>query len=133
MERKTKRIAVIGMGRSGTSFVTNFLAACGVYVDEAGPEKYEHPMGRRINDTILEEEFGAKKGFPYGKLPEGRIEVPEKWHKEAEEFIEFMDERAEKAGISAYWAFKDPRTTVLHELWVHHFDIVIGVFRAPEE
>jgi hypothetical protein len=39
-----------------------------------------------------------------------------------------MDERA--AGRP--WTFKDPRTTVLHDLWLEHFPRAIGVFRRAD-
>lgn len=126
-----RRIVVLGMGRSGTSFLTRFLAECGVYVDEVS-DKYEHSGARRINEAILQELFGARPGRPYGNLPEGEIRVPVTWHARATEFIEYMDGQASKIE-GRYWAFKDPRTTILHSLWVSHFDVIVGIFRAPEQ
>ncbi len=127
-----KRIAVIGMGRSGTSFLTQFLSACGVFVDEVS-DKFEHSLTRQINDAILKEEFGAKAGLPYGRLPAGEIEVAGDWHRKSREFIEYMDRRAAAESTSPYLVFKDPRTTVLHTLWTDHFDIIVGIFRRPEQ
>lgn len=127
-----KRIAVIGMGRSGTSFITQFLSECGVYVDEVG-DKFEHTLTRQINDAILEQEFGAKHGLPYGKLPDAELELSEKWHKKTKEFIAYIDAQAAEKSTSPYLAFKDPRTTVLHTLWIDYFDIVVGIYRRPEQ
>jgi hypothetical protein len=30
------------------------------------------------------------------------------------------------------WGFKDPRTTILHDLWLKHMDVLVGVFRRPD-
>ena len=58
-----KRIAVIGMGRSGTSFITQFLSECGVYVDEVG-DKFEHTLTRQINDAILDQAPTCSRSRP---------------------------------------------------------------------
>lgn len=131
-EPRLKRIVILGMGRSGTSFLTGCLAKCGVYVDEVS-DKFEHTRSRAINDTILRELYGARHGLPYGKLPAPEIQLPELWHQRAREFIAYMEERAQDAGASKYWTFKDPRTTVLHSLWLSHFDVIVGIFRSPEQ
>jgi len=131
-QQRLKRIVVLGMGRSGTSFLTGCLAKCGVYVDEVS-DKFEHTQSKLINDTILREDYGARHGLPYGKLPDAEIQLPQVWHDKAREFVDYMETRAREAGASTYWSFKDPRTTVLHSLWMSHFDIVVGIFRTPEQ
>ena len=77
MERPIQRIAIIGMGRSGTSFLTRFLGKSGVYLGELPNKfgKYEHPLGRGINEEILAECFGAREGLPYGRLPTARLQA----------------------------------------------------------
>ena len=130
--QRLKRIVILGMGRSGTSFVTGCLAKCGVYVDEVS-DKFEHTQSRVINDTILRELYGARHGLPYGKLPRRDIQLPEVWHNKAQEFIDYMERRAQEAGAFKYWTFKDPRTTILHSLWISHFDVIVGIFRSPEQ
>lgn len=129
---RLKRIVILGMGRSGTSFLTGCLAKCGVYVDEVS-DKFEHTQSKLINDTILREHYGARHGLPYGKLPAGEIELPQAWHDKAREFVDYMEAQAHAAGASKYWTFKDPRTTVLNRLWIAHFDIIVAIFRAPEQ
>jgi hypothetical protein len=136
MRTAVKRLAVIGMGRSGTSFLARFLAKSGVYFGErpgAKLGKLEHPMGREINDGILAERFGARDGLPYGRLPEAEILVDERWQEKARAFLEYMDRQAEQEGVSGYWGFKDPRTTVLHSLWLDDFDVIVAVFRRPAD
>lgn len=127
-----KRIVIVGLGRSGTSFITEFLSKCGVFLDEVN-WAYEHELARLINDTILAQEFGAKPGLPYGKLPRKEIRLHEYWHRMAQFYIKYMDARAQLDCTSRYWAFKDPRTTLLHSIWVDHFDVIIGMFRSPQE
>jgi hypothetical protein len=127
-----RRIAIVGMGRSGTTYITEFLGKCGVFLDEVN-WAYEHELGRLINDTILEREFGARPGLPYGRLPDHEIKLSDYWHRMARFFVKYMDMRAEREDNIGYWAFKDPRTTVLHSIWLENFDIIIGMFRKPQE
>jgi hypothetical protein len=124
-----KRILIFGMGRSGTSFLANFLALSGVYSGGL-TGKYEHPEGRRINGGILEE-YGARAGLPYGTLPDEEIHAESRVG-EVFKFIEKMDDECNQAGFSQ-WFYKDPRSTVLRSLWQDHFDIFISTFRKPEE
>jgi len=73
-----QRIAIVGMGRSGTTYITEFLGKCGVFLDEVN-WAHEHEMARLINDTILAQEFGARPGLPYGRLPTTEIELSITW------------------------------------------------------
>jgi len=134
VERPIKRIAVIGMGRSGTSFLAQFLAKSGVLFEAPGKKlsKHEHPAAREINEAILAG-YGAKNGRPYGRLPAEEIPVDDRWRPKAAEFIEHMDRIAAGNGGADYWAFKDPRTTVVHSLWLDDFDIVAAIFRHPAD
>jgi hypothetical protein len=133
MERPFERIAVIGMGRSGTSFLAQFLAKSGVCFGERSAKysKFEHPRAREINDAILEERFGAREGLPYGTLPEAEISVDGSWRDKAVDFIAYMDRIVVSEGDFRYWAFKDPRTTILHSLWLDDFDVLVAIFRHP--
>ena len=127
-----QRIVVVGMGRSGTTFLTEFLGKCGVFLDEVN-WAFEHELARLVNDTLLAKEFGARAGLPYGRLPDQEIVSSEYWRTMAAFFVKYMDARMQINGGATSWAFKDPRTTVLHDIWLDHFDVVIGVFRAPQE
>ena len=127
----SRAIAVVGMGRSGTSYVTEFLGACGVFLDEVNWAQ-EHELGRLVNDTFLEREYGARRGRPYGTLPPDPIEPDESWSRLAGQFVAYMSLRAAEEGASA-WAFKDPRTTVLHRMWLGRFDAVVAIYRRPQD
>jgi hypothetical protein len=118
------------MGRSGTSWLAEFLGRCGVFLDRVN-WAHEHELGRLINDTALAREFGARRGLPYGKLPEAEIVLGEYWSDLAQSFAGYMRLRATEEG-AADWAFKDPRTTVLQRIWLPLFDAVVAIFRHPE-
>jgi hypothetical protein len=126
-----RRIVILGMGRSGTTYLTELLDKCGVYVDTVN-WAHEHDLARIINDTLLEREFGARPGLPYGNLPDEEINPSEYWRTLARMYVDYMSGMAEKAG-AASWTFKDPRTTVLGPMWLPHFDVVLGMFRTPQE
>ena len=126
-----KRIAILGMGRSGTTFITEFLDRCGVFVDDVN-WAHEHELARLVNDTALEREYGARPGLPYGELPRDEIVLSEGWRRLAQFFVDYMDLRARERGRDR-WTFKDPRTTILHSIWLDHFDTIIGMYRAPQE
>jgi hypothetical protein len=124
------------MGRSGTSFLANFLGASGVFVDEANlpvkgnPRKFEHPRAREINEAVLDEHFGAGKHPPYGKLPKAEISLDDPWRSKVADFVRYMD-RVAGDGDWQYWAVKDPRITILHSLWLDEFDVIVSIFRNP--
>jgi hypothetical protein len=106
------------------------LAECGVFAGEVGKDKFEHPALREINDTILTQKFGARKGLPYGKLPTTSIRLEPEWHQRAADYVATMDREATSAGATM-WVFKDPRITILDDLWIQYSDIVVGIFRNP--
>ena len=119
------------MGRSGTSFLAQFLETSGVFLDQDLKKgKFEHREAREINDTICAQRFGARSGLPYGRLPDDEIEVGEPWPAKVATFVAQMDAKAEAAG-ARYWAVKDPRVTIFHRLWLPEIDIVVGIFRDP--
>jgi hypothetical protein len=130
---RKRRIAIVGMGRSGTSFLAKFCAKSGIYMGKIKGGKFEHSVGRQINDAILTERFGAREGRPYGSLPPEEIRVDGSWRLTVEEFIRDMDAQAAAIPTARYWGYKDPRTTVLHSLWLDHFDVVVGIFRRPQD
>jgi hypothetical protein len=125
---RPRRIAVVGMGRSGTTFAIDLLGRLGVFLDSVNWAS-EHEDARAINDGYLEQFFGARPGRPYGRLPQGEIRIEDPaWRARVDRFVHAMDERCDRA---QGWAFKDPRTTILWDMWSRHFDVVVGVYRAP--
>ena len=128
MTLELDRIAILGMGRSGTTVLAELLGDAGVYLDDVN-WAYEHEGARAVNDAYLAEKYGARPGLPYGRLPREEILVCDPaWRRKAAEFVDGMDERA--GGL--VWAFKDPRTTVLHDLWLEYFGAVVAVYRRAD-
>ena len=125
-----KGIAITGCGRSGTSFLIKALHANGVSVGRCTGGTLENLEVRAINDSYLANNFKAIKNSqkPYGVLPDDEISVNAEAQQNSKQVINNL-----KSISPNYWAFKDPRTTVLHDMWVKHCDIIIGVFRNPVE
>jgi len=94
-------------------------------------KKYEHKVSYGINYKILDG-YGATAGLPYGKLPAEEIEVEPVWYQPIQAFIIRMDEESRMVK-APYWAYKDPRATVLANLWQGYFDVFLGSFRRPGE
>jgi hypothetical protein len=123
-------IAILGMGRSGTTFLTESLARCGVYVGGVN-WAHEHEGVRAINDELLARFCGARIGtLPYGRIRE--FSIPESYRRRAAEVVEQLGSGRRDSG-APYWAFKDPRTTLLHRLWLDKVDVIMGIFRHPTE
>lgn len=126
-----KGIGIFGCGRSGTSFLIKILHANGVYVGNCTGGTLENLDARSINDPYLSSHFKAIKNssMPYGELPNTEIEVLDYAQEKTSQFANKMN--SECSG--KYWGFKDPRTTILHDMWVKHADYIVGVFRNPYE
>lgn len=124
-----KRILVLGMGRSGTKFVCDYLASSGVFLDTPNWAN-EHPLGRLINDTVFTKAFGARKGLPYGTLPDAEVAVDDETMALAAYFRRYMDLQAAACGAEC-WAFKDPRSTILRRMWEPDMHHIVAVFRDP--
>ena len=131
-KRSLKRIVIFGMGRSGTSFLTGCLAKCGVYVDEVS-DNFEHTRSRAINDTILQELYGARHGLPYGKLPAEEIKLPDIWHVKVREVVDSMEAHPVRqlynAGVPIVINTDDPsffQTTLTRE-----YQLAAVVFNLP--
>ena len=124
-------IGILGCGRSGTSFLIKILHANGVEVGNCTGGTLENLNVRAVNDAYLAHYYNAtvRSAMPYGELPQGEIIVTDQTiHSHAKDVIEDL-----KSTNTEYYAFKDPRTTILHDIWLKHVDIVIGVFRNPHE
>ena len=138
-----KSIVIIGSGRSGTSFLSNLLHSNGVYAGNCTPGTLENTDVRKINDSYLEKYYNGitRSKTPYGILPDDEIVVNDEYQVKSLNFVNEMNSVVSSNlknswwdnNINPYWLFKDPRTTVLHDMWVKHCDVVVGVFRNPVE
>jgi hypothetical protein len=136
-------ITILGTGRSGTSFLANCLANNGIFAGDCTGSTRENLAVRQLNDSYLEQYHQGKtrSKLPYGVLPDSEIKVNPEYKERAIRVVDGMNHSVTEAtGGSSwwnpspkYWFFKDPRTTLLHDMWVDQCDIMIGVFRNPVE
>ena len=121
-------IPILGMHRSGTSFVARILHGAGVYLGEDLMKAdsanlfghWESWEAVKINDDILQDSGGS------WHLPPKEIrEAPET----AERIRRFLSHFRSKPLAS----WKDPRTTFTFPLWRRHLKeyFVVAVFRNP--
>ncbi len=133
-----KSIVVLGSGRSGTSFLANLLAENRVYSGDCTQGTRENLQVRKINEDCLAKQCNGitRSKLPYGILPNKEIIVDDEFQIRSGDFVKRMAESMPSTWWNEsdnYWMFKDPRTTLLHDMWVKHCDIIIGVFRNPVE
>jgi len=132
-----KSIVVLGSGRSGTSFLSNLLHSNGVYAGHCTPGTLESVKVREINEAFLAKHYQGKtrSKTPYGILPDDEIKVEEEFQIHAKKYIEDMSASGGQwwDDSTSWWMMKDPRSILVHDMWVKHFDVIIGVIRNPIE
>lgn len=114
-------VCVLGMHRSGTSFITRALSHLGVYLgpeDHAVGVREDNPLGfSEHNDiTHLNDEMLTTLGGSWHTPPL----LPPGW--EDDQRLDGFDARARKIlredfGSSLLWGFKDPRTCLTLPFW----------------
>ncbi len=121
-----KMIFIIGMHRSGTSLVANWLQACGLDMGEklVGPN-FSNPNGH-FEDTLFVEYHEAllswNKQSMYVKK-EAQLHVPKLYKMQAEKFVQRRSARSQQ------WGLKQPRATVFLDMW--HSILPFGHYLAP--
>jgi len=135
-----KGICIVGSGRSGTSFLMNQLHQNGCFIGECVGGNLENVEVRRINESYLETHHQGKtrSKLPYGILPEEEIQIDSGYKEHAIRCLGALSQGSSGKSTwwndtPVHWAFKDPRTTLLHDMWIDHSDIIIGMFRNPLE
>ena len=121
-------VAVLGMHRSGTSFLAGSLEACGLQLGEVSTENphnrrgnREHPELMSMHDAVLAANDGS------WKKPPRRRAWPVERAAELRAFVERMN------AAHPLWGFKDPRALLLYAEWekaLPHLERV-GIFRHP--
>lgn len=144
-QRKTQNqlvspIIVLGMHRSGTSYLASVLGAMGIHLGsnllEAAPD---NPKGffedsdfvtfhSQLLTRILPEQ-GA--GSPVGNILVRNLEPVELLPEERERALQIIAERQQRA----VWGWKDPRTCLLLDFWLEQFPAatLVAVYRHPLE
>lgn len=121
LNSKSKAICILGMHRSGTSTVSRLINLLGAYLGEEtdlmlpgsdNPEGYwERNDVVLLHDRILNH---LKRSW------DSSLPLPDKWY-QREDVKPFRDELVElvKKNFNGQglWAWKDPRTTILLDIW----------------
>ena len=118
--------------------MSNLLHSNGVSTGNCTPGTLENLQVREINEDCLSKYYRAvtRSKLPYGVLPDSEIKVVKEFQEKAKQFVNQMNAANDNQwwdASTSHWVMKDPRTTLLHDMWVKHFDVIIGVFRHPEE
>ncbi len=117
MDRRTKIVCVLGMGRSGTSALAKALRAMGVYFgrdeDLVGYEPIEHSEFRKINDAVLKH-LDCSYDRPKPEL------FHDEWSYDTS-MQPLMDEAGrlvkQDFGQQFLWGWKTPSTTIILPFW----------------
>lgn len=121
IDMNSKAICILGMHRSGTSTITRAVKLIGAYLGEKSdliepaPDNPEGFWERNdivdLNDRILHH---LKRSW------DTSLPLPDKWHL-SDDLRPYRKEIAElvneKFSGRELWAWKDPRTTVLFDIW----------------
>ena len=129
MEQKT--YVVLGMHRTGTTFLTKCLERNGVNMGGGKDKHRENPDFLSLNRTILREAGGH---WESGTVPlplEKVLEQQGKFDSKIRETI--------ARNMSPLWGFKDPRTALTVQLIMPHIlevdddPFIYACFRKPEK
>lgn len=125
---KQPPVMVLGMHRSGTSFITGTLQAAGLELGKYSAWNPHNLKGNRENPDIvaLHDRILARHQATWDAPPAQSV----RWS--------WAERRAAQALIEAYpagvrWGFKDPRALLLVEGWLKLLPTLsfIGIFRHP--
>lgn len=123
MKSNNSVIVVLGPGRSGTSMVMNILVKLGMQVSEKlFPAAKGNPRGYFEDIEIM----NIQKQLLLELNAQPNIPLPKGWQEAhgLNSFINALSEIVQKnvQASKNIWGFKDPRTTVLLDLWTKVFD-----------
>jgi len=119
--RRQRALCILGMHRSGTSAVTRALNLYGAFVGEAAdllPQSPTNPEGywERTDIKDFHDRLLAVLRRPW----DTGLVLPDGWHR-APEVAPYRAELGSIVGAAfagrALWAWKDPRTCLLLDLW----------------
>ncbi len=114
MNSATARIlSIVGMHRSGTSLITNWLASCGLYIgDDLIPSHPTNLAGHFEDKSFvrLHRRILAENKVDFLVTRHNSITVNSKYFAQAKELVH-------KNRKHAQWGWKDPRTALFLEFW----------------
>jgi hypothetical protein len=122
-----KVLCILGMHRSGTSYLTGSLQETGLELGTHHTWNRHNQKGNRENQSIvdLHEEIFASNNGSWDSLPKRT-----RW---SAEHIETAKSILNENSTSEIWGFKDPRALIFLEQWKALIDNIqfIGIFRHP--
>lgn len=124
----SRTVAILGMHRSGTSWLTGSLEEAGLALGDVKTESRHNPKGNResellqqLHEAVLEDNGGSwrRPAFPNGWSERRSLEL--------RTYIDAMNTTFE------LWGFKDPRALLLLDEWHRQVPGLqrVGVFRHP--
>lgn len=119
---------VVGMHRSGTSFLTGSLQEAGLELGEHSSWNPHNLKGNRENQSIvaLHDAILLRHGYAWDNPPEQSLDWSSDETRKARQIIR------QYRGVS-HWGFKDPRALLLVDTWRSLLPNLqfIGIFRHP--
>jgi hypothetical protein len=121
-------VAILGMHRSGTSWLTGSLQHLGLELGEVNTEAQHNRKGNRENDFVreLHGEVLRHNGGSW-RAPAWPNEWPRSARRRLSKFIRGMSAKHD------LWGFKDPRTLMVLDEWHRQVDglVRVGIYRHP--
>lgn len=121
-------VLIVGMHRSGTSFLTGSMQEAGLALGRHSEWNPHNTRGNRENPDVVafHEELLANRGCSWDAPPEGILRWTRAEIASARELVRAWE------GLSS-WGFKDPRTLLFVEGWEQLLPGMrcIGIFRHP--
>jgi len=118
---ETDPLIVIGMHRSGTSFIARLLSELGVHVGRALDSHHESICFKRVNRQLLWDQ-GAHWARPAPFLR--RLADPQFVREAAQRAVALLEQWGDLYGEVAEgepWGWKDPRNTLTLPVWLEIF------------
>lgn len=119
---------VVGMHRSGTSFLTGSLQLAGLELGKHSTWNPHNQRGNRENADIvqLHDEILQARGFAWDNPPANIVEWTEGEQAKARQIIA-------EYPLATHWGFKDPRSVLVVEGWQQLLPSIsyVGIFRHP--
>lgn len=121
-------LMVVGMHRSGTSFLTGSLQQAGLELGKYSAWNPHNLKGNRENQDIVEfhDQVLAARGYAWDRPPT----TPIVWSRAEQDAAQALIDQYQGA---PHWGFKDPRSLLMVDCWQALLPNLrfIGIFRHP--
>ena len=121
-------VAILGMHRSGTSWLAGSLEHLGLHLGEVNTKAQHNAKGNRENAAIREiHESVLRKNRGNWRRPS----FPNRWPRRASKAL--GSRIADMSESSSTWGFKDPRSLLMLEEWHRQVGglVRVGIYRHP--